>query len=163
MIEDELDLQILENAMRLFFRAFKSPAYWEQVGGHSKITIDRLAAAILQVLTFKQVESSSVQDLANFLRVEAPSITRKTQELEGVGLLVRAHNQSDKRVTHLVVTEKGKKVAEMIIGAQKETIKNTFKLWSKEDKHNLIALFDKFSQDFNANISQRQMIKKGKI
>ncbi|HVX47876.1 MAG TPA: hypothetical protein VHA05_00770, partial [Candidatus Saccharimonadales bacterium] len=77
----ENDLEALENAMRDFFQNMKRPQNWEHIKRRSGVAIDRPSAIILKSL-LSTPAPHRVQDLADHLGIEAPFITRKTQDLE---------------------------------------------------------------------------------
>jgi DNA-binding MarR family transcriptional regulator len=146
--DKEVELQDFENAMRSFFQTLKSPLYWNKVVGQSQIPIDRPSATIIQALAFGELKNSRVLDLAHLLKIEAPSVTRKSQELEKAGLLIRSHDQNDRRITNLLLTALGLEKAKILRNTQRSIIASALDDWSFEDKNILIFLFEKFSKDF---------------
>jgi DNA-binding MarR family transcriptional regulator len=143
----ETDLEKLEAAMRLFFQTMKRPQYWSQVTALAGVNIDRPAALVLHALTSTRTSGWRVQDLAAHLGIEAPSITRKTQELELAGYVRRTRDPKDKRVIGLQLTPRGLTLNARIRKAQSQTIAQTLSLWPANERKQFIAFFEQFSND----------------
>ena len=150
MSELEADLEVLRNAMRLFFQTMKRPQYWTSVVERTGITLDRPSAAILHCLMHNTAAACGVQDVAHQLGVEAPSVTRKSQELEAAGLLRRVPDKHDRRAVDLRITLKGRSVARKLWKAQNEVIHQVLGQWPAGDRQKFVRLFERFSRDFIA-------------
>src|SRR5579884_2298935 len=103
----ESDLGRLDSALRQLFQTIKQPAYWRPISASAKLELDRPAATVLMLLDRPGV-SPSVQAIASYLRVEAPSISRKADDLESAGLIKRRPSQKDRRSIELTLTPKGR-------------------------------------------------------
>ena len=68
-----------------------------QVAG---VRIDRAGAALLYMLSSHD-DSCRVTDLADLLGVDAPTVSRKVQQLEKVGLVSRQADAGDRRATRI--------------------------------------------------------------
>lgn len=145
--ELENDLATLEKAMRIFFQTMKRPHNWAQVTAKAGISIDRPAAVILHCLATSTTGGSRVYDLAQELGVEAPSVTRKTQELEHAGLLQRVADSHDRRAVSLQITAAGRLVNKRLWKAQREIISQAMQDWLPEERRQFVVLFDRFSHD----------------
>jgi DNA-binding MarR family transcriptional regulator len=147
---DKIDSELgsIETSMFQFFRSLKHPNYWANVVKVSGVNLDRPAAFILKTVALSKLGECHVQELAHNLHVEAPSITRKCQELETEGLLKREQDKVDKRVVHLKITEPGRKVATKLNDAQRQILDQTFSTWQPDDIESFTKLFEKFSNNF---------------
>ncbi len=141
------DIEILENAVRLFAQTMKRPQRWAAVTSQAKVDIDRPSAVILQTLVLCQPSSCHVQELADRLGIEPPSVTRKTQELEKAGYLRRVADPEDRRAIDLRVTPDGRKVAERLWEAQRGIIAEALSGWSPDERRQFARLFQRFSDD----------------
>lgn len=130
--------------MRLFFQFMKRPQHWARVMAHAGVNLDRPSAIILHTLAG---QSCRVQDLASQLGVEAPSITRKTQELEAMGLLRRVPDRNDRRAIDLRITTRGKALVNRLWKSQRLPMSQVLERWPANDRKQLITLFSRFSQD----------------
>ncbi len=144
------DLEALENAVRLFFQTIKRPRYWARVTTYSGVNIDRPSAVILQSLVANKTARCRVQDLAIQLGIEAPSVTRKTKELEQAGLVRRITDSHDRRAIDLQVTANGRTVAKHLWKAQRAIMSHALGQWQPTERQQFVKLFQKFSHDLAA-------------
>jgi hypothetical protein len=63
------DIEILENAVRLFAQTLKRPQRWAAGTAQAKVDMDRPSAGILQTLVLCQPASCHVQELADRLGI----------------------------------------------------------------------------------------------
>ena len=144
----ESDLEVLERAMRMFFQTMKRPQHWATVSARSGLTIDRPSSGILHILMHSKGHACRVQDVAHLLGVEAPSVTRKTQELELSGLIRRVPDPRDKRAVDLRITPRGRMIAKRLWQAQREVMYQTLSNWDESERRTFVKLFERFSQDY---------------
>jgi len=140
-------MESLEEAMRLFFQTMKRPQRWAAVTAQAGVNIDRPAALILHMLIAHQGRPCRIQDLAIQLGIEAPSVTRKTQELEQAGYLQRIPDPLDKRAIGLKVTASGRNVGSRLWKAQRQAMRRALSGWPTVERQEFIALFQRFSND----------------
>jgi DNA-binding MarR family transcriptional regulator len=142
----ENDLEILENAMRVFFQIMKRPQNWSRITSRSGVTIDRPSAIILKLM-LDQSAPCHVQGLADHLGIEAPFITRKTQALEQAGYLRRTPGRTDRRAVDLRLTGRGRSITKRLWDAQREIIAEALKDWQPLERQQFVQLFERFSND----------------
>lgn len=154
----EHDIEILENAVRLFAQTMKRPQRWAAVTSRAKIDIDRPSAVILQTLLLSERGFCRVQDMAVRLGIEPPSVTRKTQELEQAGYLRRVPDPADRRATDLHITGRGRVIAKRLWKAQRSMLADTLEDWNPADRRQFVKLFEQFSNDLlTASVERRPM------
>jgi DNA-binding MarR family transcriptional regulator len=141
------DIEELESAMRLFFQTMKRPQAWARITATAGVKIDRPAAYLLHALNVSPTQGCRVQDLAAHLGIEAPSVTRKTQELELAGYLKRTRDPNDKRAIGLQLTHKGRMLNTRLWKAQLQTISQALQSWPVTERRQFINLFRRFSSD----------------
>lgn len=146
----QADIDKLESAINTFFRTLKRPTTWSDTLVRAKVDIDRPSASILHVLTTHTGTPFRVNDLAEIMGVEAPSITRKTQDLEKAGLVERRPDPNDRRATYVTTTAKGRTVAKRIWQARLDDITKILGGWSPHDRQEFIRLFERFGHDLAA-------------
>lgn len=137
------NLNRLEDAMLLFFQTMKRPQRWTDVTEQIGVVIDRPSGQILHILA-SAGSSYGVQELANHLGIEAPSVTRKTQELEQSGYISRVRSDKDKRVVKLEITPAGRNLAAKIMKVRRESMRNVLYNWSDSDRVAFINYFERF-------------------
>jgi DNA-binding MarR family transcriptional regulator len=142
----QADLDALENAMRLFFQTMKRPQRWNIISAEAGVALDRPAAVILHILVAAG-GSCRVQDVALQLGIEAPSVTRKTQELERLGYLRRVASTNDRRAVNLQITAVGETASKRLHAAQRKTISQVIANWPAAERQQFAQLFERFSND----------------
>jgi DNA-binding MarR family transcriptional regulator len=145
------DIQALENALRLFFQTMKRPQRWAEITSRAGVNIDRPAGVIVLLLMGAAAKSYHLQDLANALAIEAPSATRKTQELEKAGYLERVPDPKDGRAVTFRLTLSGQKLGKRLQAAQREFLTQALVNWSASDRQTFVQLFERFSSDMTIN------------
>lgn len=141
----ETDLEIIEEAMSRFMQAMKRPQAWARITGRAGVQIDRPSAGILHVLMHQ--DGCRLNDLASLLNIEAPSVTRKTQELELAGLIRRRRDPQDGRAVDLQLTARGRSLGRKLWDARRAGMHEVLASWPADDRHRFVKLFDRFSQD----------------
>lgn len=149
----ESDIDDLGTAMRLFFQTMKRSQHWSSVTAEARVSIDRPAAAILHLLMLPRAQGWRVQDLATELGVEAPSVTRKTQELEQAGYIRRRRNPLDRRAIGLQITARGRSVSSRLWQAQCHMIAQTLSSWPASERREFVEMFQRFSNDLSSQLT----------
>lgn len=142
----ESDLETLESAMREFFQEMKRPQNWEHIKTRSGVLIDRPSAIILKSL-LSAPAPCRVQDLADHLGIEAPFITRKTQDLERGGYLRRVQDKDDRRAVDLHITSRGRAATKKLWKVQRDIITEALSQWKPAERHQFVMFFERFSKD----------------
>lgn len=133
--------------MRLYAQTLKRPQQWARITAQAGVSLDRPAAYILHILMSPRPQGWRVQDLATQLGVEAPSVTRKTQELELAGYLERRRNPLDKRSIGLRLTPSGRTVCNRLWKVQRQTIAQVLERWPAAERRQFVDLFERFSAE----------------
>ncbi len=142
----ETDLETLETAMRRFFQTMKRPQNWARIATRSGVTIDRPSAVILKMV-LNMPAPCRVQDLASHLGIEAPFVTRKTQQLQKAGYLRRGPVKADKRAVDLHLTPRGRAITNKLWKAQRDIIASALQQWQPSERRQFVELFERFSND----------------
>jgi DNA-binding MarR family transcriptional regulator len=146
----EKDLDQLEQVMSQLHRGMSRHKSWEQVAAQAGVNLDRTSAVILQLLASPEYADCKLHQIAEKLGIEAPSVTRKAQLLEQVGLLKKTVDKKDARSFQLAPTRKGREVAARLKEAKRTTLKATLKNWSSDDRKAFIGLLQKFADSTSA-------------
>jgi DNA-binding MarR family transcriptional regulator len=150
------DLGALEDALRSFFQTMKRPQRWATITARAGVTIDRPAGAIIHLLLAHPDRHFRLQDLADSLGIEAPSATRKTQELEKAGYLERLPDAADRRVVSFCLTPSGKQLGKRIQAAQRDFLRIAMSEWSADERQAFVQHFERFSRDIAASYDSPQ-------
>jgi len=158
------DLELIDDSINEFVQAMSRPRAWGQVAARAGVSIDRAGATLLYFLEQPRPESCHLNDIAHILGIEAPSVTRKVQQLERQKLIHRVPDPSDKRAYVLQTTVEGRRVIERLSEAKKALFSDILKDWSLADRHNFAILFNRLSRDmsvYRENIDPAPLTKKG--
>jgi len=140
----QTDLDQLEDALRRLFQYIKRPSTWQSLTSLAGVQIDRPSAHIIHTLVQNQKSPYKLNDLADSLGIEAPSVSRKTQELEALGLIRRLRSSSDRRSVYLEVTDEGREIEKRIRQARRNSSESVLKGWTKSERQQFVSLFDRY-------------------
>src|ERR1022692_2385140 len=113
IITGEIDRSLLSVA-----RVMNQVRVHAKLRAEAGVDIDRAGAAVLYKLLVEP-ESPRLCDLAERLGIDSPAVTRKVQQLEQLGLVVRSADPEDGRASRLLLTRDGKKSIERLLAARR--------------------------------------------
>src|ERR1700677_5267345 len=94
-------------ALQSLMRSLKQTRLRDHLRARAGVDLDQAGLAVLYVLHTSQ-SSLRLTELAEQLRIDAPAVTRKAQQLERAGLVSRARDEQDARATRLQLTGSGR-------------------------------------------------------
>ena len=131
-----------------------------QVRVHAKlraeagVDIDRAGGAVLYKLLVEE-ESPRLCDLAERLGIDSPAVTRKVQQLEHLGLVVRSPDPMDGRASRLLLTGEGKRSIERLLGARREWLEELLSEWPTADRLEFARLLQLFATTIEEDVEVR--------
>ena len=144
-------LDEFEDALHSVARAVTNSRLHERLLRSAGVRIDRAGASLL----FKLVaggDALRVTDLADLLGVDAPTVTRKVQQLEREELLVRRVDPNDRRAVRVCLTPSGRRTIDRIRRARRAWLEGLLMGWSDEDLAALGALFGRFAEGLDQDL-----------
>ena len=87
----------------------------------------------------------TMHDLAEELQLKSSSATVLVDRLEKLGLIRRQRNAQDRRVVHVALAPKGRKVLQQIATQKKKGIIETFKPLSAQERRDYLNLLEKLA------------------
>jgi DNA-binding MarR family transcriptional regulator len=108
------------------------------------VRLDRAGAALLYKL-YVNPDSLRVTSLADLLGVDAPTVTRKVQQLEHEGSVVRHSDPDDRRATRIGLSPAGRRTLQRVLDARREWIASLFEGWNKADLATFASVLGRFS------------------
>lgn len=141
------ELDDIETALTSLYRATFQHRAWEQLQKAAGTELDRASASLLKTITHLSSNNCRVQDLANYMGIEAPSVSRTAKELEDAGFLKRAQDNKDRRAFNLSLTSAGKAELQKFRRARRQKLSAVLADWKTEDRRDLARLLDKFGKD----------------
>jgi len=88
-----------------------------------------------------------VGELADLVGRDYTTVSRQVTKLESLGLITRGPNETDRRVTEAVVTEKGQAVSELFDAARERLAQRALADWSEQDLQDLTRLLRRFADN----------------
>jgi len=131
-----------------------------QVRVHAKlraeagVDIDRAGGAVLYKLLVEE-ESPRLCDLAERLGIDSPAVTRKVQQLEHLGLVVRSPDPIDGRASRLLLTSEGKRSIERLLGARRQWLEELLSEWPTADRVEFARLLQLFAATIEEDVEVR--------
>jgi len=131
-----------------------------QVRVHAKlraeagVDIDRAGAAVLYKLLVEG-ESLRLCDLAERLGIDSPAVTRKVQQLEHLGLIIRSPDPVDGRASRLLLTDEGERSIEKLLAARRVWLEELLAEWPAEDRTQFARLLQLFATTIEQDVEAR--------
>jgi DNA-binding MarR family transcriptional regulator len=141
----------IESALHSLARCLKQSRLHEFLLAQARVDADQAGLAILYVL---QLEGRGlrVTDLADQLRIDAPAVTRKAQQLERSGLISRSRDTEDARAARLQLTAAGRRTISRFLAARRKWLTSLLADWPEPEQAEFARLLRQFTGDI-----QRQM------
>jgi DNA-binding MarR family transcriptional regulator len=119
----------------------------------ARVDADQAGLAVLYVL---HVEGASLRltDLAEQLRVDAPAVTRKAQQLERAGLVSRTRDQEDARATRLQLTAQGRRTISRFLVARRAWLTRLLAGWPAAEQIEFARLLRQFTSDIHRHLGE---------
>ena len=96
---------LINEVSRMFFRIVK-----QRDGEGDKRPTREQHSARLMLMHLSRCESATQSELVFVTRMKAPTISVALKNMENEGLVTRVADEKDQRVTHVFITEKGRRV-----------------------------------------------------
>ena len=114
----------------------------------TKVLNENISEFGLNLTDFSVLDLLTTQKIGEKILSTSGSITYIINKLEQMELICRNKSETDKRITNIRLTEKGKKTIFKILPLQIEKINEIFSDFTKEDLVNLNCLLKKFNFSF---------------
>lgn len=92
-------------------------------------------------------EGITLRELAKRLHIKPPTVTVTIQRLEKSGLVYKTADESDQRVSHIYLTEKGKEIQREIISLMEEDEQILVKGFSEDELQQLRSYLDRMIEN----------------
>jgi DNA-binding MarR family transcriptional regulator len=110
------------------------------------VRLDRAGAALLYKLQLYAGTSFRVTSLAALLGVDAPTVTRKVQQLERLGYVAREPDPDDGRASLIRLTQSGQDIVDRILAANRDRLSRLFDGWDGDDVRTFGSLLERFAE-----------------
>jgi DNA-binding MarR family transcriptional regulator len=109
------------------------------------VRLDRAGASLLYKLHLSEGTALRVTALAERLGVDTPTVTRKVQQLERLGLVAREADAEDRRAIRIRLTDEGRTVLARLMAARREWLEHLLAGWPAADKTTFATLLGRFT------------------
>ena len=132
-------------------RSLKRARLHDFLLARARVDADQAGLAVLYVLHLSGA-NLRLCDLAEQLRIDAPAVTRKAQQLERSGLVSRAQDQVDARATRIQLTAAGRRTISRFLAARRTWLTGILAGWSDADQADLARLLHRFAHDMHRHL-----------
>ena len=108
---------------------------------------------VLAVLMMQ--DGTSQKDLAYLLGIRPQSLSEALAKLEESGMVERRHNEDDKRVVNVYLTEAGRGRALKVAEDRKKSAADVFSVLSDEEKDQLSTILGKLSTKLEEELAEK--------
>ena len=134
----------IQESLQIVARSISQVRVHERLLQSAGVRLDRAAAAALYKLHVHG-DATRITALAEMLGVDAPTVTRKIQQLERDGLVVRHADPDDGRASRIALTPAGRRTLERVLKARRAWLERLLEGWDDEDLARFGSLLGRFS------------------
>jgi DNA-binding MarR family transcriptional regulator len=143
----------IDAALYSLLRALKQTRLREYLQAEAEVELDQAGLAALYAL-HTSGSSLRLTELAELLRIDAPAVTRKAQQLERAGLVSRARDEQDARATRLQLTPEGRRTINRFLDARRAWIASLLAGWTDAEQAEFGRLLRRFNHDVLSQIKE---------
>ncbi len=92
-----------------------------------------------------------MKDIARMIGRDKSTVTPLISKLEKLGYVKKEKCETDKRVTYIVLTEKGKKIETVFKATSKKLIETVYEGFTEEEEETLLRLLKKINNNFGSS------------
>jgi DNA-binding MarR family transcriptional regulator len=140
----DLAIDQIQASLQVIARSISQVRVHERLLQSAGVRLDRAGAAALYKLHLHG-DAIRVTVLAEMLGVDAPTVTRKIQQLERDGLVVRHADPDDGRASRIRLTAAGRRTLERVLKARRAWLEQLVDGWEDEELARFGALLGRFS------------------
>lgn len=140
------DLATIEDSVAAFHRYYFQHRAWEHIQQQAGVYIERSSAHTLKTIHYME-GTCRIQDIADRMNIEAPSVTRRVQQLEADGLVRRSPDQQDGRAIRVHITARGKALLARLQKAKQAHLAAALEGWDTKDLQAFAQLLERFVHD----------------
>jgi DNA-binding MarR family transcriptional regulator len=149
--ERDRQVERIQSGLQTVARAISQVKLHERLLVSAGVRLDRAGSYLLFKLHTKGT-SMRVTELAEQLGVDAPTVTRKIQQLERDGLVGRHADPDDRRATQLELTPAGKRTIERVNKARRAWLESLVADWETKDLDSFAELLGRFGDTLSHEI-----------
>jgi DNA-binding MarR family transcriptional regulator len=140
----EVAIDQIDAALQVVSRSITQARLHERLLRRAGVRLDRAGSALLYRLHLQR-GPLRVTSLADLLGVDAPTVTRKVQQLEYEGYVVRDADPDDGRATLIRLSPSGRRTLQRVLDARRSWLGELFAPWDDEELTAFASLLRRFS------------------
>jgi len=145
-----------EEALQIVARSITQHRLHERLLRLAGVRLDRAGAALLHKLSAGG-DSLRVTDLAELLGVDTPTVTRKVQQLERDGMVVRQTDPDDRRASRIRLTPAGRRTLDRVRKARRAWLEHLLEGWNDDDLSTLAVLLGRFADELEQDLEDARV------
>jgi DNA-binding MarR family transcriptional regulator len=142
-----------DDALQTIARSITQFRLHERLLRLAGVRLDRAGATMLFKLAAKN-DPLRVTDLAEILGVDTPTVTRKVQQLEREGMVVRQTDPDDRRASRIGLTPAGRRTIERVRRARRVWLEQLLCDWNDDDLSVVADLLSQFADDLERDLEE---------
>jgi len=144
-------LDRFDEALQTVARSITQVRLHERLLRLAGVRLDRAGATLLFKLSATD-GSLRVTDLAEMLGVDTPTVTRKVQQLERDGMVVRHTDPDDGRASRIRLTPAGRRTIERVRRARRAWLEQLMQDWDDDQLSALADLLSHFADGLERDL-----------
>jgi DNA-binding MarR family transcriptional regulator len=141
----------IQASLQVVARSITQVRMHERLLQSAGVRLDRAGAAALYKL-YLHGDAIRVTVLAEMLDVDTPTVTRKVQQLERDGLVVRHADPDDGRASRIRLTLSGRRTLERVMKARRAWLDRLLEGWDADDLARFGTLLGRFSSSLERDM-----------
>jgi DNA-binding MarR family transcriptional regulator len=147
-------IEDIEAALQSVVRTLNQVRVHDRLLRAASVHVDRAGSALLYRLSVEP-DGLRVTDLAERLGVDAPTVTRKVQQLEREGLVARREDPFDRRASRLGLTPEGKRIIAKVLAARRAWLTRLLAGWDQDDQAQFARLLSRFGEALTRDLDDK--------
>jgi DNA-binding MarR family transcriptional regulator len=133
-------------------RATNQVRLHERLLASAGVRLDRAGATLLTKLALSDRQALRVTELAERLGVDPPTVTRKVQQLERLGFVLRTEDPADGRAHRIALTASGRRSLKRLTAARREWLSGLLGGWSDQEREQFAVLLGRFTESLHEEL-----------
>jgi DNA-binding MarR family transcriptional regulator len=150
---DDEAITAIEPALHALARRLMQSRLHDHFTRQAGVDIDRAGVAVLYVL-HGPGSSLRITDMAAQLSIDTPGVTRKTQQLERLGLVTRCRDAADARTSWVRLTPDGRRVLCCFLTVRRQWLAELLAAWPAADRGEFARLLTRFTSDIQSRLDE---------
>ena len=156
VVAERPPIEVIEGALQAVVRTLNQVKVHERLLRVAAARVDRAGVALMyRLATEGGGDGLRITDLAERLGVDAPTVTRKVQQLEREGLVQRHVDPGDRRASRLVLTAQGKRTIERVMTARRAWLTGLLEGWDDDDQDRFGQLLSRFAEALTLDLDNK--------